>query len=131
MKMPLWLLVATGGALGSIARWFSEMFLNHITLNWRFAEFGFNYSILIVNVLGSFVIGIIAGLHKHNVQVWSFWATGVLGGFTTFSAMILISYWHLLDRYFGLFILNVSATFIFAFVAVILGIRVAQMKSKS
>ena len=126
--MPIWLLVATGGAIGSVARWFSEMFLNQVTFSWQFTDFGFNYSVLIINILGSFFIGLIAGLHKHQVRVWSFWATGVLGGFTTFSAMMLISYWQLLDRYAGLFILNIFSTFILAFLAVTLGMRIAQMR---
>ena len=131
MNLPIWLLVALGGALGSVARWFSEALLNQVTFNWIYSEYGFNYSILIINVLGSFAIGLIAGFGRHQVKVWSFWATGVLGGFTTFSTLMLISYWHLIDRYLGLFILNIFATFFLAFVAVTIGIKISQTKSEA
>ena len=131
MNLPVWLLVALGGALGSVARWFSEALLNQLTFNWIYSEYGFNYSILIINVLGSFAISLIAGFGRHQVKVWSFWATGVLGGFTTFSTLMLISYWHLIDRYLGLFILNIFATFFLAFVAVIIGIKISQTKSEA
>ena len=131
MNLPVWLLVALGGALGSVARWFSEALLNQLTFNWIYSEYGFNYSILIINVLGCFAIGLIAGFGKHQVKVWSFWATGVLGGFTTFSTLMLISYWHLIDRYLGLFVLNIFATFFLAFVAVIIGIKISQTKSEA
>ncbi|MGA1449927.1 MAG: fluoride efflux transporter FluC [Candidatus Nanopelagicales bacterium] len=131
MNLPVWLLVALGGALGSVARWFSEALLNQLTFNWIYSEYGFNYSILIINILGSLAIGLIAGFGRHQVKVWSFWATGVLGGFTTFSTLMLISYWHLIDRYLGLFILNIFATFFLAFVAVTIGIKISQTKSEA
>lgn len=130
MNLPIWLLVALGGALGSVARWLSELFLDQITFNWVYSDFGFNYSILIINILGSFIIGLIAGFRKHQVRVWSFWATGVLGGYTTFSTLMLLSYWHLLDRYIGLFALNIFATFILAFFAVTIGMRITQSRSE-
>jgi fluoride exporter len=130
MKMPIWLLVAIGGALGSVTRWLSENIFNSVTVDWIYSEFGFNYSILFVNVVGSFAIGFLAGSHRHNVRVWSFWATGVFGGFTTFSMIMLNSYWHLLDRYWGLFALNIFSTIFFAFFAVTLGMRVAEKKSE-
>src|SRR5215207_9777822 len=53
------------------------------------------YSTLIVNVGGSFVMGLIAGWFAHKGgaainQAWRlFLTTGVLGGFTTFSAFSL------------------------------------------
>lgn len=128
MKLPIWLLVAVGGAIGSVLRWLTETFLNQVTFNWIFAEFGFAYSILLINILGSFAIGLIAGMHQHQVRVWSFWATGVLGGFTTFSMIMLNSYWHILDRYWGLFALNIFGTFIGSFIAVTLGMKIAQRR---
>lgn len=130
VKLPIWLLVALGGAIGSVLRWGAETFLNKVTFNWVFAEFGFAYSILIINLIGSFAIGVIAGLHRHQVRIWSFWATGVLGGFTTFSLIMLNSYWHLLDRYWGLFALNLFGTLLGSFLAVTLGIKIAERQSR-
>jgi CrcB protein len=59
----------------------------------RFFGYGFPFGTLIVNVVGSFLIGALAGffLLKPGVQqgVRLFLTTGVLGGFTTFSAFSL------------------------------------------
>ena len=54
---------------------------------------GFPYGTLIVNVVGSLLVGMLAELLliKTGVsqEVRLFWTTGVLGGFTTFSAFSL------------------------------------------
>lgn len=128
MKLPIWLLVACGGALGSSVRWLSELALDQITENWLLAIYGFDYSVLVINVLGSFAIGAFAVMHKHSVQIWSFWITGVFGGFTTFSMIMLNSYWHLLDSYLGLFILNLLGTILSCLLAVSLGMRIFEKK---
>ncbi|MBS0521688.1 MAG: fluoride efflux transporter CrcB [Proteobacteria bacterium] len=53
----------------------------------------FPYNTLVINILGSFVMGVIAGWFalKGNAtgHVRLFLATGVMGGFTTFSAFSL------------------------------------------
>ena len=54
---------------------------------------GFPYATLAVNVLGSFLMGVIAGFFALRGQAPWHWplflTTGVLGGFTTFSAFSL------------------------------------------
>ena len=59
----------------------------------RFFGYGFPFGTLIVNVVGSFLMGALAGyfLLKPGVQqeVRLFLTTGILGGFTTFSAFSL------------------------------------------
>lgn len=79
------LLVALGGAVGSVARYkLSEVILNH-TADWRFPAGTFA-----VNVIGCLTAGILAGLiEKHDLftpytRLLLF--SGFLGGFTTFSA---------------------------------------------
>jgi fluoride exporter len=56
----------------------------------RLFGFGFPYGTLIVNILGSFVMGLFAGYFAFRPglpqHVRLFLATGVLGGFTTFSS---------------------------------------------
>jgi CrcB protein len=56
---------------------------------------GFPFGTLIVNVLGSFVMGLLAGYFAFRPgvpqQMRLFLATGILGGFTTFSAFSLDS----------------------------------------
>jgi CrcB protein len=59
----------------------------------RFLGTGFPFHTLLINVAGSFLMGIIAeyfALRGHLPQHWRlFLTTGVLGGFTTFSAFSL------------------------------------------
>src|SRR6478672_1093288 len=55
--------------------------------------YGFPFGTLIVNVIGSFLIGLLAGYFAFrmgvNQHVRLFLTTGILGGFTTFSAFSL------------------------------------------
>jgi CrcB protein len=74
-----------GGALGSAARFKLSGWILHHTIAWRFPLGTFA-----VNALGCLVAGVLAGLvTKHDMfspdtRVLLF--TGILGGFTTFSA---------------------------------------------
>ena len=79
------LMVALGGALGSVARYKLGGVVLHQTPAWNFPM-----STFCVNVAGSLVIGVLAGLVEHHdlfsVRTRLFLFTGLLGGFTTFSA---------------------------------------------
>jgi fluoride exporter len=81
------LLIAAGGALGSVARHGMNVSVA------RVMGYGFPWGILVVNVLGSFLIGLITALFLRKVPesnaVPLFLTTGFLGGFTTFSAFAL------------------------------------------
>lgn len=59
----------------------------------RLLGYGFPYGTLIVNVLGSFLIGALAGYFAFRPGIGQhvrlFLTTGILGGFTTFSAFSL------------------------------------------
>ena len=61
----------------------------------RLFGFGFPYGTLIVNVVGSFLMGALAGYFAFRPglaqHVRLFLTTGILGGFTTFSAFSLDS----------------------------------------
>ena len=90
MITPLtWLAVAAGGALGSLARFWMTGAVTALT--------GPRYPIgtLLINVLGSFVIGAVAGLTLTPARMGMhpdlrvFLMVGVCGGFTTFSAFSL------------------------------------------
>lgn len=73
------LLVAIGGASGSVLRYLASLL---------FLGMGWPWGTILVNVLGSFVMGMLAGSGL-SPQARLFWMTGVLGGFTTFSAFSL------------------------------------------
>jgi CrcB protein len=79
------LLVALGGGLGSMARYSLSAWVLHHTIAWKFPLGTF-----VVNVLGCFIAGLLAGLAERyeffpaEARLLIF--TGLLGGFTTFSA---------------------------------------------
>jgi CrcB protein len=87
--MMLYLLVALGGALGSVARFA----LSGLVAN----QFGttFPWGTFIINVTGSFVIGFYATLTGPEGRVFvsgnsrQFFMTGICGGYTTFSSFSL------------------------------------------
>lgn len=84
------LLVAGGGALGSVCR-----FLVGFGVHRLLPQALFPWGTFLVNLLGSFAIGFLAGYWiKAPVSLeWkTFLITGFLGGFTTFSAFSLESY---------------------------------------
>lgn len=67
--------VAAGGALGALARWAVGS-----------AVAGSPAGIVAVNVAGCLLIGLLVARHRHDPLLRAFAGTGVLGGFTTFSA---------------------------------------------
>lgn len=77
--------VALGGALGASARYMTNMGMM------RLMGPGFPWATLTVNVFGSFVMGLLAAgfAHLGGQRFAPFLMTGVLGGFTTFSAFSL------------------------------------------
>lgn len=79
------ILVASGGAIGAVARWKLGGLVLHHTLDWRFPLGTF-----LVNVVGCLVAGLLAGLvtklDLFTADARLFLFTGLLGGFTTFSA---------------------------------------------
>ena len=87
--MTLYLLIALGGALGSVARFaLSGLIASQVGET-------FPWGTMVINVLGSFVIDFFATFTgtEGRVLVGSngrmFFMTGVLGGFTTFSSFSL------------------------------------------
>lgn len=79
------LIVALGGALGSVLRFKIGALILHHTETAQFP-----YGTFTVNVAGCLVAGLLAGLGEYydflTADVRLFLFTGFLGGFTTFSA---------------------------------------------
>ena len=71
--------VALGGAIGASTRW-------AVGDPWTLEPGTWPWATLLVNVLGSLAIGFAARRLIVDTVGWAFLATGVLGGFTTFSA---------------------------------------------
>jgi CrcB protein len=79
------LLVGVGGGIGAMARYLVGGWVLHQTIQERMP-----YGTLAVNLIGCLAIGLLAGAAE-RIEVLSpearlFLFTGVLGGFTTFSA---------------------------------------------
>jgi CrcB protein len=79
------LLVALGGALGSMARFKLSGWVLQQASGWRFPV-----GTLAVNLMGCFIAGLLAGMavkqEVFSAEARVFLFTGLLGGFTTFSA---------------------------------------------
>ena len=84
-----WLAVGIGGALGSLGRFWLGAAVALLTGP------RFPWGTLLINVLGSFVIGFVAGLTLAPARIAMhpdlrvFLMVGICGGFTTFSAFSL------------------------------------------
>jgi CrcB protein len=81
------LLVFIGAGIGGVMRHFLNLWITAL------ASSGFPYGILAINVIGSTAMGLVAGWLSMRGEVLPdvrlFLATGILGGFTTFSAFSL------------------------------------------
>lgn len=89
MNLNLILIVAAGGALGSVARYLTALFLQpKANLSaWPWGTFT-------VNLIGCLLIGLLGGFWTKNpvAPEWRLLlVTGFLGGFTTFSSFALES----------------------------------------
>ena len=81
--------VGFGGAFGSILRFYAVDYVHKMELG------NFPFGILLVNIFGSFLIGILyAYFSTHDVStiIKAFLIAGFLGGLTTFSTFALDSY---------------------------------------
>ncbi|MEC4594002.1 MULTISPECIES: fluoride efflux transporter CrcB [Nitrospirillum] len=81
------IVVAVGGALGSVLRYLSQVWLG------RWLGLDFPWGTLFVNVAGSVLMGVLAeaaGRAWHpSPELRAFLTVGILGGFTTFSSFSL------------------------------------------
>jgi CrcB protein len=88
-SLGTWFAVAAGGALGSMARFWLAGVVTALTGP------QFPWGTLLINMLGSFVIGGVAGITltparmAMHPDVRIFLMVGICGGFTTFSAYSL------------------------------------------
>lgn len=81
--MKILLLIGTGSFIGGVSRYLTSMWVQE-----KFVT-PFPYGTLTVNIIGCFIIGLIFGAaERFSVSnEWRlFLATGICGGFTTFSA---------------------------------------------
>jgi CrcB protein len=118
------LLVLLGGGLGSAARYLVALMLAN-----RFGAV-LPWGTLAVNVLGSFLIGLLATQADEfgsiSPQVRLFLVVGVLGGFTTFSSFSLESLRLIEQNDVTLALLNMAGNVAFGFTAATLGMALGR-----
>ena len=119
----LW--IAVGSALGGMARfWFSGVAA-------RLVGETFPWGTILVNVLGSFLIGFLATLTGPDGRIFAdtltrqFLMLGILGGYTTFSSFSLQSLTLLQDGEWLLAGANIALSVIACLVAVWMGYALA------
>ena len=120
-----WAWVMIGSAIGGVARYWLS--------GWAAANISDTFPIgtLIINVLGSFVIGFFAALTGPDGRVFAssdarqFVMTGICGGFTTFSSFSLQTLTLANDGEWGRAGVNVVASVALCLVAVWIGAAAA------
>ena len=119
----IWLLIGAGGALGSMAR----HGLNHL-IHQRNLSSTFPLGIFLINILGSTVIGGVAGVLTSGRWHWSYEArtfviVGLLGGFTTFSSFSFDTLALVREGHLGQALTNVAGQVGLSLLGVWLGYR--------
>jgi fluoride exporter len=121
--MLKWLLIAGGGAFGSVMRYALQGWVQ------RAAASTFPLGTLVVNVIGCILIGFLTAfltgpyLVREEYRVGL--TVGILGGFTTFSAFGFETFMLASDRQYWFAVLNAVLSCVLGFLAVWIGSRVA------
>lgn len=124
--MTRFLLVAIGGALGSMARYGVGLATGRL-----FPATAWPWGTLAVNVVGGLLMGLLvgwmglrAGAAQETVRVFA--AVGILGGFTTFSAFSLETVSMIERRDYGMAAAYVGLSVVLAIAALMAGLMMAR-----
>lgn len=114
--------VALGGALGATGRYLTGVAVM------RYVGPGFPLATLLVNIIGSFLMGVIIIflMEKQSLQYAPFLTVGLLGGFTTFSAFSLDTITLVERGEIGTAALYVVASVVLSIGAVFLGMSLTR-----
>ncbi|NNK40677.1 MAG: fluoride efflux transporter CrcB [Winogradskyella sp.] len=117
------ILVFLGGGLGSALRYGVGLFFQDSKTDFPIATFA-------VNIIGSFLIGIILGFVAKNDTLSTNYtlllATGFCGGFTTFSAFAYENHLFLKSGDFGQLALYTIGSLVIGFLAVFAGLYLTR-----
>jgi CrcB protein len=119
------LAVGLGGFIGAASRYLLSSFIN------RSGNGSFPVSTLVINILGSFLIGLLtellAALCPDSKKLQLFLTTGILGGFTTFSTFSLESVNLFQNGKAVLGVANIILSIAFCLAGVLLGKMLAKI----
>ena len=119
-----YLLILAGGGAGSLTRYVAGTAI--------MTRFGSRFPIgtLVVNVTGSFLIGLLMTLLTERLPASTYWrpllVIGFLGGYTTFSSFEWETYSAIREGGFWLGLSNVVASVTLGYAAVWLGAQIAR-----
>ncbi len=123
--MKILLSVALGGALGAVSRYYVFVQVGH------WLGLSFPYGTLVVNILGSFVLGalteIMALTWSVSQETRAFLVVGVLGSFTTFSTFSLDVVYLFERGQTTSAAVYIAASVVLAIVAFMLGMRLFRL----
>jgi CrcB protein len=112
------LLVGLGGAIGSMLRYAGNVL---------YSSKSFPVTTLLINIIGSFVIGMVISYSIKNPSADGNWklflATGVCGGFTTFSAFSFENFSLIQNDKFFLSVLYITGSVLLGITATWLGYK--------
>ncbi len=118
------LLVGAGGAIGSMVRYLVGLWTLH-----RWGP-GFPWGTFGVNITGSFLIGLLAELIMRkfgaSAEMRLFLITGVLGGYTTFSAFSLDTIMLFERGHVALAVTYIAASVVLSILAVFAGLALMR-----
>jgi CrcB protein len=120
-----YLLVALGGAAGACMRYSATQLVG------RWAGHGFPFGTMAVNVAGSFCMGVLviwlASKAGGGQPLRLLFATGLLGGFTTFSAFSLDAYTLMTRGLYSQAGLYMAGSLIIALAALVAGVWAGRL----
>jgi len=122
--MKLILAIGTGSFIGGVLRYLLSQLIQTKFLS------TFPFGTLVVNIIGCFFIGLVFGLSdKGNVtQEWRlFLATGLLGGFTTFSAFSIETVGLLRDGQIAYAFAYITSSILLGLIATFIGITIVKL----
>lgn len=118
------LIVGGGGFLGSVGRYMTVRYVD-VKVNHYFP-----YGTLLVNVLGSFLLGIIYVTTLRNMPAADNWrlflGAGFCGGFTTFSSFALENFNLLEQKMVGASLAYIAASLVAGLLSLAAGVWVAR-----
>lgn len=118
--MTFWLAIALGGALGAVSRFA----LSHQTYIWLGRDFA--WGTLAVNLIGSFMIGLLTILLINKFAVSAEWRAflivGFLGSFTTFSTFSFETMQYIQTGELNKAMLNIAVSVVGCLIAVWIGL---------
>ena len=122
--MTRFLVVAAGGAAGAVARYAVTLV---VALFWKR---DFPLATLLINVSGSFILGLFSTLAAERIGIDPMWrllvATGFVGAYTTFSTFEYETERLAESGALGWGIVNILTSVLVGFAAVRLGILIAR-----